>query len=258
MRIVIIGSGNVATVLGEKIFIADHEIVQVYSRNKSHAEKLAKQTGAKAISQASELDLNADIYIIAVSDKAILEVTTWLRVNNRIVVHTAGSVPMDQLAACSTRTGILYPLQSIRKETPVLPDTPLLINAIDQSTLDEIYALARTISATVQVADDAKRSRLHAAAVMINNFSNHLFTLANDFCKNENVDFRLLIPLIREGTERLTYLQPDQLQTGPAVRGDAATINSHLQLLQNYPDLVEIYRLFTEKIGQYYEDAGAE
>ncbi|RYG02885.1 MAG: DUF2520 domain-containing protein [Chitinophagaceae bacterium] len=199
--------------------------------------------------------MSADLYIIAVSDKAVNEVTGWLRVTDKIVVHTAGSVSMDQLSACSTRTGILYPLQSVRKETPVLPDTPLLINAVDQSTLDEIYALAKTISATVQVADDAKRSRLHVAAVMINNFSNHLYTLANDFCKNENVDFRLLIPLIREGTERLTYLQPDQLQTGPAVRGDDPTINSHLQLLQNYPDLVEIYRLFTEKIRQYYEES---
>jgi len=252
MRTVIIGSGNVATVLGKKIFLAGHQIIQIFSRNVYEGGELAQATGAKFCGNQSCIDLTADLYIISVSDKALPEIAGWLRVPGKIVVHTAGSVSISVLKDCSDQYGIVYPLQTIRKETAIIPEVPLLIDGNNEVTQSVIFDFAATISATVEFADDDKRSKLHVAAVIMNNFSNHLYTLAADFCRNENLDFRLLIPLISETAERLKTSTPDKVQTGPAVRRDMQTIARHEEKLKNYPGLLELYSLFTKKIIAYY------
>jgi predicted short-subunit dehydrogenase-like oxidoreductase (DUF2520 family) len=255
MRVVILGSGNVATILGEKIYVAGHEVVQVFSRNHEAADKLASLLHAQAVSSREAVDVSAELYIIAVNDGAIGELASWLRPAAGIVVHTAGSVPVDVLKPASTRFGILYPLQTLRKETSSIAEIPLLVDGSDMETTEQLFAFVKSISGTVQAADDAKRLKLHIAAVIMNNFSNHLFTLAYDYCKKENLDFRLLIPLVTDTGERLKLKPPSQLQTGPAARNDMSTIRYHLEQLKNYPDLADIYKLFTEKILDYHHDS---
>jgi predicted short-subunit dehydrogenase-like oxidoreductase (DUF2520 family) len=253
MRTVIIGSGNVATVLGRKIYVAGHDIIQVYSRNGGAAGRLARETGASPCIEPVAIDKTADLYLVAVTDSAIPGIAGWLKVNDKLVAHTAGSVSIEALKGCSSRYGVVYPLQTIRKESNTLPEIPLLIDGSDDQTKAALFQFAQTLSGNIQVADDKKRSQLHIAAVIMNNFSNHLYTLAADFCDNENLDFRLLTPLISETAERLNYLKPNQVQTGPAIRKDMITITEHLERLKNYPDLSELYSLFTKKILAYYD-----
>jgi predicted short-subunit dehydrogenase-like oxidoreductase (DUF2520 family) len=252
MRTVIIGSGNVATVLGRKIYVAGHDVIQVYSRNGGAAARLARETGAAACIEPVAIDMTADLYLVSVSDSAIPGIAGWLRVNDKLVAHTAGSVSIEALSGCSSRYGVIYPLQTIRKESNTLPEIPLLIDGNDDLTKTLLFQFAQTLSGNIHLTDDKKRSQLHIAAVIMNNFSNHLYTLAADFCNNENLDFRLLTPLISETAERLKYLKPNQVQTGPAIRKDMTTITEHLEKLKHYPDLSELYTLFTNKILAYY------
>ncbi|MHA4845670.1 Rossmann-like and DUF2520 domain-containing protein [Flavitalea antarctica] len=253
MRIVIIGSGNVATVLGRKIYVAGHDIIQVYSRNGSAAARLAKETGALPCIEPVAVNRTADLYLVSVADNAIPGIAEWLRVSDKLVAHTAGSVSKDALQGCSAQYGVIYPLQTIRKESVTLPEIPLLIDGNDEPAKTALFDFAQTISGNVHLANDKKRSQLHIAAVIMNNFSNHLYTLAADYCANENLDFRLLTPLIAETAERLNYLKPNQVQTGPAMRHDHSTIAGHLESLKNYPDLAELYAVFTKKILAYYD-----
>ncbi|RYY12282.1 MAG: DUF2520 domain-containing protein [Chitinophagaceae bacterium] len=254
MRIVIIGSGNVATVLGRRIYLAGHTIVQVYSRNGAGAAKLARELEASPCIEPVAVDLTADLYLIAVSDSAISTIAGWLRVQDKIVAHTAGSVSMAALSPCSSSIGVIYPLQTIRKEADMVQDIPILVDGNHDEAKTALFDLANDVSGTVQFADDNKRSHLHTAAVVVNNFSNYLYTLAADYCENENLDFRLLTPLIAETAERIKVQLPKDVQTGPAVRNDVKTIDEHLQKLANYPDLAELYRLFTKKIISYYSE----
>src|SRR5687768_11528843 len=111
MRVVIIGSGNVATIMGQKILQASHEVAQVWSRNNTHATELARILNAAPADDLTRL-ADADVYIIAVSDAAVAAVSKQLNVNDRVVAHTAGSVSIHALEGCSDNTGVLYPLQS--------------------------------------------------------------------------------------------------------------------------------------------------
>lgn len=250
MRIVIIGSGNVANILGRRCRQAGHTIVQVYGRNLEAVAALADLLGAAVVTRPEELDNTADVHLLAVSDGAVVAVAGVLKPGNSLLVHTAGSVSKEVLSTAASRYGVLYPLQSLRKEMDRLPEIPLLIDGNTADSLQVIETLARSLSEQVQQADDNKRLHLHVAAVVVSNFTNHLYALADNYCKAEGLDFSLLYPLINEVAQRLQLASPAVLQTGPAIRNDTPTIEKHLALLQEYPALQKLYGLFSESIRE--------
>lgn len=251
MDIVIIGSGNVATVLGRKFKAAGHTILQVYSRNAAKASGLAYELDSESTSYKSTITKSADVYLVAVSDDAIAAATSDLFLPGKVIVHTAASVPKEILKKVSNHYGVFYPLQSLRKDMAVLPDIPVTIDGIDDKTKNVLEKLARSISAqNVIVASDDARLKLHVAAVVVSNFVNHLYALAEEYCRKEGLDFKQLLPLIEETASRLEDTSPKQVQTGPATRHDAETIQKHLELLKDHPRLRNIYLLLTESIQQ--------
>jgi predicted short-subunit dehydrogenase-like oxidoreductase (DUF2520 family) len=249
MDIVIIGTGNAATVLGRKLKKAGHNIVQVFGRNSSEASELAYELDTESTTYWNVVNKTADLYIIAVSDIAIEEVFRELHLSDKTVVHTAASVPKDILKSGANHYGVLYPLQSLKKDAGYVPEIPMIIDASDKKTLNMLDVLAHTISDRVVEADDATRVKLHLAAVMVNNFTNHLYALVEKYCRDEELDFYLLLPLIRETASRLENISPAKSQTGPAIRGDHTTIEKHLELLNKYPQLKKLYEIFTESIA---------
>jgi predicted short-subunit dehydrogenase-like oxidoreductase (DUF2520 family) len=256
MKVVIIGSGNVATVMGSRIVAAGHELLQAVARREDAAALLAKEWGCGYTTRWEEIDQGADIYILSLSDRGLRGLDTVLSLPGRLVVHTAGAVPGSVLRGVSNHCGVLYPLQSLRKEIRPFPEFPLLIDADHAEDLAVIEGFARTIARQVERADDATRLKLHVAAILANNFTNYLYTLASDFCRQEQIDFQLLLPLIRETAERLERYPPREVQTGPAIRGDRETVERHLEVLANYGRIRELYKLLTISIEDYY--GGAE
>ena len=253
MRIVLIGTGNVATILGKRFLSAEHEVVQVCGRNPLHAEELADLLDSTVTTDLTQPDPSADLYVLAVSDTAISSVAAKLRLDKKLVVHTAGSVSKDVLSACSKNYGVLYPLQSLRSELNELPDIPFLVDGNTEDDLALITEFANSISNQVQQAGDEQRLKMHVAAVMVSNFTNHLYALAKAYCLQEKVDFTILRPLISAVAERVYEYEPVAVQTGPAMRNDEATIQKHMALLQHHPALKTLYALFTESIKNMYK-----
>lgn len=249
MDIVIIGSGNVASVLGRKFKAAGHTILQVVSRNAKAASALAYEWDTKSANYMSLVNKQADVYIIAVSDHAIKEVITELKLKGKVVAHTAGSVNKDILKNVTDHYGVFYPLQSLRKETAHLPRIPIYFDGSDDIANKTLQALAYSISpAHVAIAGSDDRLKLHVAAVVVNNFTNYLYALAEAYCKKEGIDFRELIPLIEETAQRLETTSPSETMTGPAARHDQETIKKHLALLEQHPQLQKIYKMISDSI----------
>jgi len=248
MKVVIVGTGNTATVLGRKIAGAGHEIRQVLGRTEAHAKRLALELDCGYAIDWSGLDREADLYLIALPDALLYDLGDKLSIDPKLVVHTAGSVSRSVLGAVSGNHGVMYPLQSLRKELPGSPPIPLLVDGNSAKSLGVIYDFARSVSSQVERADDDRRLKLHLAAVVVNNFTNHLYELAENFCRQEGLDFSLLWPLITETAVRLPRSSPGRLRTGPASRNDAITLGKHLALLGSYPALKELYALFTRQI----------
>jgi len=250
MDIVCVGSGNVATHLTKAFRVKGARIVQVYSPDISNANLLAKEIDALAISDLAELSQVADLYLIAVKDDAIATIAHKLNVVKGIVVHTSGATPMSVLADAGIQNyGVFYPLQTFSKSRDLnFSNVPLCLEAGNAEVLNRLKSLAETLSPLVYEIDGEKRRILHLSAVFASNFVNHLYHLGGEILAEHQIAFELLRPLILETAEKVQTRLPFDVQTGPAVRDDQETMKSHVSLLENRPDLQEIYKFLSKSI----------
>lgn len=253
MKVVIIGTGNVAHVLGDIFIAAGHTIIEVVGRNAENVKSLADIFKCGECIDFSKLNTSADIYLIALADNAIESVVKEIRMKDQIIVHTAGSVSMKVLQSCSANFGVLYPLQSLRKGLMHKPVIPVLIDGNNAATKDVLQAFTQTWSEQIQFASDDERLKTHLAAVVVNNFTNHLFTITDQYCKEEKLNFSLLYPLIEETVNRIRFFPPSKVQTGPAIRHDFITLEKHLSILFNHHYLRELYKMLSSNIIDFYK-----
>lgn len=245
IRVSIIGSGNVAQHLIQVFALTTGiDVVQVYARHRESINFLVPSD--KIITSFSELK-EVDLCIIAVSDNAIVSVSNQLPFSNQFVVHTSGSVAMDDLDD-TNRKGVFYPLQTFSKLKAVdFSSLPLCLEAQTESDYKLLYTVASLLSRSIYSVDSLQRKALHLSAVFVNNFVNHLYHIGSTICSDYNLDFAILKPLIEETADKIKLLAPKQAQTGPALRGDTETINTHLGLLkEDYQK--EIYKILTKSI----------
>jgi len=251
MDIVLLGSGNVATHFGKALSGVGHRVVQVYSRNKAHAERLADAVNAQAIDDAADVDRAADLYLIAVTDDAINQVAAQLPVAlGGIVVHTAGSVDMTILMHRAQKYGVVYPVQTFSIAKPVdFSVVPLALEASDEGTYTQLTQWVAPLSTRIFSCDSRQRLALHVAAVFACNFTNHLYAIGADILQKHALDFDLIRPLILETAQKVMAFSPREVQTGPAVRHDLGTMQKHLERLkENNQDLAVLYQQLSERI----------
>jgi predicted short-subunit dehydrogenase-like oxidoreductase (DUF2520 family) len=247
IKITIIGSGNVAQHLIDAFAKSNAvEIVQVFSRTKNSIQNL---DSSKITNDCNTL-AEADLYIIAVSDDAIANVSSHLPFENRLVVHTSGSAPLTSLDD-KNRKGVFYPLQTFTKGKAVdFKTIPFCLETQLKNDYTLLENTANSISDNVYKIDSQQRKALHVAAVFVNNFTNHLYQLGDDICQENNVPFDILKPLIQETAEKILKLSPKDAQTGPAKRNDISTIEAHESFLSN-ENQSTIYKILTQSIQNH-------
>lgn len=254
MRICLIGAGNLATQLGLALLEKGHQIVQVWSRTQKSAAELASKLNCPYTTEISSIYYDTDIYIIAVSDKAIETVLAERSWGNTMVVHTAGSIPMDILAPYCTNFGVFYPFQTFTIAKKVDFDhVPVCIEASTPQNLEVLNNLAQSISQNIKLFDSNQRQQIHLAAVFVCNFVNHFYTIGEELLQEKGIDFEILKPLILETASKVVYQSPKSSQTGPASRNDKIVIDKHLAMLENHPDLKNLYALISERIIQTHK-----
>lgn len=253
VSVVLLGTGNVGTHFARALSESGIEIRQIYSRSQENAEEVALPKNIQAISNLNEADTTADLWLISVSDDAIPEIAETLPDFNGIVAHTAGSITMDVLSRFKKR-GVFYPFQTLSKERRIdYNDVPFLIEGSDQETTQRLLKLAGILSAKVSQADSSLRATLHIAAVLSCNFVNHLYSLSADLLESGGLSFKYLTPLIKETTQKILYMSPQEAQTGPAIRNDKEVIDKHMERLSDNPSLSEIYRILSYDILKYHK-----
>lgn len=250
IKVAVIGSGNVAQHL-IKVFDASPGIllVQAFARQKESLLHLLPES--KITDSYTDLQ-EADVYIISVSDDAIAQVSSLLPFTGRLIVHTSGSVAMQELNPANRR-GVFYPLQTFSKNKEVnFKEVPLCLESEDPKDFELLQKLAASVSDNVYAINSGQRQSLHVAAVFVSNFVNHMYTIGSTICNEHNVPFDILKPLIKETAEKVQQLPPVQAQTGPAKRGDSTTMQKHINFLQDN-NLINIYNLLSQSIQHYNE-----
>ncbi|WP_270088373.1 Rossmann-like and DUF2520 domain-containing protein [Sphingobacterium sp. SYP-B4668] len=251
MKIIILGSGNVATHLAKRLHQLGHSILQIYSRNKANAHALALTVNAIAVDEPDQLFADADLYLLAVSDEAIPTIVELLPNNlNGVIVHTSGATDIQVLEKFG-HSGVLYPLQTLSKlQAIAMEQIPIGVEANSQETYDRLWKLAQELSPMAFKCDSQQRLAFHIAAVMANNFSNILYQIAYEILEAHDLPFDLLLPIIQETAKKVKNSAPIALQTGPAIRNDNITINKHLNFLRENRAWQEIYQQLTIEIAK--------
>lgn len=263
MRVVLVGSGNVATSLGLALCKAGHEIVQVCSAHLSHAQELAQRLASSAFTD-NLVDLEqADAYVLSVADASLQGVATAVsetlaqngRNSNAVVIHTAGSLPIDVIPY--PHRAVLYPMQTFSKAAPAdFAHLPLFLEAADSEADRVVSLLAHSLSDQVFRLSTDERKYLHLAAVFCCNFANHCMAIGAEVLKAHGLPFAVMMPLVEGMTQKLYRLSPREAQTGPAARRDANVMESQLGLLQEDgdADLAKIYEILSSHIQTYLHD----
>ncbi len=248
IKIGIIGSGNVATHLANGLSKTAN-VIGIYSKTKANATTLAKKVKSKFVS-LSELEANAELIIIAVNDDQIEKVAKQLKSSKKLIVHTSGSVSSEVLKkARISNYGVFYPLQTFSKSKKVdFSNIPICVYSPNKKSLSILKKLASALSGNVTVIDDEQRKIIHLAAVFACNFSNHMYAIADDILKENNLSLDLLKPLIAETANKIQRITPKEAQTGPAKRKDNNTIKKQLKMLEDNADWQKIYKLVTQNI----------
>lgn len=246
-RIDIIGNGNVAWHLS-RAWTGGADVQTVSSRD------------------FKDIRLDSDLYLLAVSDDAIGSVAKELceRIGGgkSIVAHVSGSVPMQVLIDAVGNTskegkqisvGVLYPLQTFTRGIEVdYARIPVFCEGDSESTLLRLSEAAGMWCRKVSGMSSADRRKLHLASVVTNNLSNHLWSLAANWLEKQGIDKTVLNPLIQETASKAIVCGPSKAQTGPAARGDKATIRKHIEMLADCPELQGIYKNISESIQKKF------
>ena len=249
IKIILLGAGNVGHHLS-KAFNKSTEIdlVQWYSRDNSKVSY--NDIDTEIINDLSKIK-SADIYIISISDSYVGEISKKLNVSEKLVVHTSGSLDLSIIDS-KNRRGVFYPLQTLSKNKEIeLAKVPICIESENNKDLVLLETISKYIGCKTHKIDYNQRKILHLAAIFSNNFVNHMFTIAKEILDDKNLDFNILKPLINETVDKIHKLEPENAQTGPAIRNNNEIILNHIKTLKK-DDHKKLYELMTKLIKDKY------
>ncbi len=208
---------------------------------------LSKQHRPYFVNRDLQLRTTTDLVIVCVGDDQVSKVCAALP-EHLLVAHTAGALPIQN----GMRSGIFYPLYSFTKGAPLnWSEVPFLIEARTKEDESVLRTIASCLTQHIFHIPSEKREKLHAAAVMVNNFTNHLYTLAYEHALQNELPVEILYAIMRQGPEKAIELGPKKAQTGPAVRFDTPTLAKHMDSITN-EDVQELYKLLSASIQKHH------
>lgn len=252
MRVVIVGSGNVAEALAVALSEAQVDVVQIFSRNESRGREVARLSGAEW--SGTELR-EAELYLIAVSDSAVEEVSRSLRVpEGAVVAHTAGCVSIDALASHPHRA-VFYPFQTFSVGRRVdFSKVYIFLEAASERAMEVVREVSQSLTTHIEEADSARRAVVHLSGVFSSNFVNAMYENATEVLERVGLPFDVIAPIVEEASAKvLAVRSPRKCQTGPARRGDKGTLDRHRAMLAKDERKRRIYDEISEDIWQKRE-----
>lgn len=252
-KIAIIGAGNTAYTLCKLLKNKGIEPYCLFVRNSEKAAKVNEDLGILTVSSYEKV-LESDLAIIAVNDDSISKVASHLVDYKGLVVHTSGTKPSELLNR-TMRYGVFYPLQTMSKDRDIVFDEiPLLIYANSPDDVELLSRFAKQFSKKVVFCDDEQRKTIHLAAVYVSNFTNVMLGIGDKLLKENGLSLDLMKPLVMEMIQKSFEISPEKALTGPARRGDFATIAEHEKMLGDNPDELAIYMILTDYIIEKYKN----
>jgi predicted short-subunit dehydrogenase-like oxidoreductase (DUF2520 family) len=240
--------------LVRRLKTAGHQCDGIWGRNAATMAELAAEMNVNSYKSSGDIqDGEVDICFVAVPDHEIADALQNVRFDKTVLVHTAGSVDLNILDAHASDHAVLWPVYSIsRNSIPDSRDIPAAWEASSAKAKRFINTIGHSITDNLFEAGIEKRKWLHLSAVISNNFVNHLISICEQICTEQSLPPDALQPIINQTFKRLTGHKANELQTGPAMRGDKEVMDSQMELLKAHPEWQEVYKAISKSIEKMY------
>lgn len=250
-HITILGSGLAAQYFAELFYSHTFIIDQIISRNAEKGKALAGSVKAVWTDDFTQI-CYSDLVLVCVKDDAIAEVVKDLSLDDGIIAHCSGAVPLTVLSQFE-RSAVVYPLQTLIEKASGAT-VPVLLETSFKQDLGTLRQMVEQCGNPCFAVDSEKRKHYHLAAVFANNFGNALMQATHTLTQKFELDFELLKPLISHTLQNvMSGKNPEHLQTGPARRKDTKTMSAHKQMLAEHAELKKLYEAMSEFIVSQYK-----
>ncbi len=252
MRLALVGTGNLAVHLFRRLTSAGHSIDVVYGHSEQGKKRFERLLGCEVSLDYKQIP-DVDMVLLAVKDGVIADVAS--KFAQRPMIHFSGAVSMDLLSFWTEHYGVLYPFQTFSADAEVnWAEIPIFYEASSPDFTDKVAELAKSLSSKIFYLNSQKRLYLHISGVIANNFVNHLLGITKQFVEEKHLDYQWLYPLVKQTVKNAFEHNPQQIQTGPARRGDLSTINKHLLELKDDEIIYDLYKFLTNSILRTYSN----
>lgn len=244
MNIGFIGTGKVGRTLAQLWYGADFNISAVYNPSRQSAETLAKLVDSTVMEEMEQVVLASDIVLLTVPDDAIRVVAaelTELDWQGKAVVHTSGAKSIESLQELIEQGAMIgslhpaFPFADVETSVEQLPGASFAIEASDNLLKSWLVKLVDALNGKVMIIPNGGKAAYHAALVIACNYLVTLYGTAQQILLDmgmPDVAAKNALDVLVSAT--ILNLEktgiPDAL-TGPLVRNDVGTIQSHLKAL---------------------------
>lgn len=241
LRVGVIGSGRVGSVLGAALRKAGHDVTGVSAVSEASRERASTLLPGVEIKQPQQVASDADLVLLTVPDDELPGLISGLdfpgTLGAKIVVHTSGAAGLTVLAPVVEAGGVplaIHPAMTFsgtEADLPRLAGCPFAVTAMPDHRM-VADALVLDMGGEPFTLDESDRAQYHAA---LSHGANHLVTLvaqAAELLRRIDIDDpgRLLRPLLTAALENALE-RGDKALTGPVARGDAQTVARHLDVV---------------------------
>jgi predicted short-subunit dehydrogenase-like oxidoreductase (DUF2520 family) len=260
---IVIGAGPVATALAGALRLGGVPVLGLWARRAAPARHAGSVAGVAAFSSAPpDVLLEAEVVILAVRDGVIGEVAEMLvgtgLVNKRhVLLHCAGAASAEELLAKVRDKvggiGTLHPLSAIADPKLAMRALKGTVFGVEGDTHGRATAakLVTAIGGIVLELDSSQMAAYHTAAALASNYIVATIDAAAQVLATAGVApdaaARALVPLAEGALRNVAARGTTGGLTGPIRRGDAATVQRHIDALRALPDVAEIYRALARR-----------
>jgi predicted short-subunit dehydrogenase-like oxidoreductase (DUF2520 family) len=254
MDVAVVGAGRVGTALAVRLRRAGHRVVAASGREAT-AARVRAHLGTVAVLPAAEAARRAELVLITTPD-GLIEPTCREIVEGgglapgAVVSHASGGTSLDALRAAEEAAATvlsIHPLQTfpdVESAIGRLDGCPIAVTARTDAGRRLGERLALDVGGRPFPLEDEQKPLYHAAAVFASNYLVGVSALARDvgIAAGLRDPLELLAPLQSTTLANAGSMGPELALTGPAVRGDAGTIEAHLSALgRSVPHAVPAY-----------------
>ena len=238
----VVGTGRVGAVLGAALARAGHAVTAASAVSEASRARAAQLLPGVPLVPAHEVPRGAALVLLTVPDDALADLVAGLAETDALtpgsmVVHTSGRHGLSVLEPAVRRGCAGLALHPVLPFTGTPVDLDRLVGAAFGVTSTEelrpaAEALVLEVGGEPVWVEDALRPTWHAALA---HGANHLVTLvasAADRRRGAGVEEpgRVLAPLLGAALDG-ALRSGDAALTGPVARGDAGTVQAHLDVL---------------------------